>query len=214
MTTEYRRMPVEEDWFNKKLNDIVYGYLQCLGSQHYEGKKIIVELPKTEFNKNLTQLKKILGVKDKRTITAAINKLKEAGYIAEDDEKFTFPYDENNFYITIEKQFLKYLCDTANSNVIKIYVYLKFKSNNIQNYHFTLKELKLMMGYAESTKTCDEMIRNCLACLEKQKIIKTENTYVDVDSSKGEYKAPNYILLEIADKLPESIEEKKKNFVF
>jgi hypothetical protein len=50
-----------------------------------------------------------------------------------------------------------------------------------KGYVFTLQELKDALGYAESTKSCDALIKNVLASFKAEGIIKYEKITEEVD---------------------------------
>ena len=50
----------------------------------------------------------------------------------------------------VSRDVLAYLCTVSNPFVIKIYFYLADKFKFKKDYHFTLKQLRVMLGYSSS----------------------------------------------------------------
>lgn len=216
---ERRRMPVEKEWFDKNKNDIIYGLLQSIGEQFHDSNgKIQVRTSKVSFIKNLTIIKKCADVRDKRTIMSAISKYAKDGYITEDEDYYYFPYNVNNPYILIDLKLLDHICKTFNKQSLKIYVYLKNKYNMKEKKHekylFTIKELKSVLGYSDSTDEKTTGIRNILAEFKNSNIMGYKTIHIDYVNKKGEYKIPNFQLDFVEDELPKKIEENLKEFVF
>lgn len=197
MTVE-RRFSLEEDFMNYKTNDLLYSFMRSLSTaspQYDENGKYICHreyLTKKAFNKEKKVIAGICGCTT-RTIANHINKLAEAGLIDEgievikvngveyEYECYWFPYDKEGNYKLLNKEFLKYLVYTRNTHAIRIYLYLLNKYEWKKNYIFTKKELKEVLGYAESTKSADELIGCVLDSFSREGIIKYEKHYEEAD---------------------------------
>lgn len=199
-----RRFSLEEDLFNFKTNDLLYGFMRSLSTARpevEEGKAIKTEngrtkhreyLPLKTFKKNKKLIAAICNVST-RTIDNHLEKLAEAGLIDQgieeveikgqtyDYECYWFPYDESGKYKIIDRDVVAYLVHTRNAHAIRIYLYLLNKYQWKHDYVFTIQELKQMLGYAASTKTCDELIRNVLASFNAEGIIKYEKIRAEVE---------------------------------
>lgn len=78
---------------------------------------------------------------------------------------------------------MKYLVNTRNSQAIRIYLYLLNKYQWKKEYIFTIQEIKEALGYATSTKTCEELIRDCLASFKAEGLIKFTIVECPVETS-------------------------------
>lgn len=85
-----------------------------------------------------------------------------------------------NYFSYIPLPTLRYLVDTSNSNVIKVYAYLlnKFdwKHRTKEQYSFTLKELCSTIGYSDKADNTLTM-RNILTSLSNNGLISYRETY-------------------------------------
>ena len=111
----------------------------------------------------------------------------ENGYVIVKDEIYELPkISEYNFYIPLDT--LKYLINTTNEDVIKIYVYLgQLKKCMGKESYFTKSKLLVLMGYkttaldgvkASTNKRDWERINNILDMLEdKLKLIECKKVY-------------------------------------
>lgn len=193
--TIQRRFSLEEDFMNFKTNDLLYGFMRGLSTARpIENGKWQEYLPIKEFKKNK---KLIAGICDcsTRTIERHIDALFEAGLLDEgveviskngkeyEYEVFWFPYDYDGNYKLIDQDVVKYLVNTRNSQAIRIYLFLLNKFQWKNNYIFTIQEIKNALGYAESTKSCDALIRDCLASFKAEGLIRFETIEVPIDTS-------------------------------
>lgn len=204
-----RRMPLEKEWFDKKTNDILYGFMQAAATYKPEEVERNKQLyySKADFNTDMKVIKTILRVKDKKNVMTKVKGLIEKGYIAEDAMNYYFPYNPENPYILVDKELLFYICTALSEFSLKVYVYLLNKQGFKNNYQFTVRELKEAFGYSSTTKTIDATLNACLHALQEIGIIKYHAEYVDLTTAKGEYKVPNYILDNVAYHLPETIKK-------
>lgn len=191
-----RRFSLEEDFMNFKTNDLLYGFMRGLSTA-----RPIVENGKKEYREYLTlksfkQNKKLIagicGCTTK-TIENQLNKLFEAGLLDQgvevieqngkeyEYEVFWFPYDYDGNYKIIDQEIVQYLVNTRNAQGIRIYLYLLNKFQWKEDYIFTIKEIKAALGYADSTKTADKLIKDCLASFQKEGMIKYEKVIEEKD---------------------------------
>ena len=200
--TQTRRISLEEDFLNFKTNDLLYGFMRSLSTARPEiengqavktanGKTKYREyLPIKTFKKNKKLIAGILNVNPK-TIGNQLEKLLESGLVDQgieemngtDCECYWFPYDEDGRYKIVEKEVIEYLVHTRNAHAIRIYLYLLSKYQWKKDYIFTIQELKEALGYAESTKSCDALIRNVLASFKAEGILKFTTVECQIDSS-------------------------------
>lgn len=190
-----RKFTLNEKFMNNKTNDILYAYLRSISTTKPTGNK---EEQWQEY------LPKPLYTKDKRIIADLCNcsiralerhynKLIDTGLIKEQTEKDTtiilFPLCYKDKYSLIDKELLKYLVFTRNKQCIKIYLYLLHQYNcreqyNCGSYNFTIQEIKKVLGYSETTKSCDDIIKSILQSLHNENIIRFTTYYQKQEDNK------------------------------
>lgn len=192
-----RRFSIEDDFMNFKTNDLLFGFMRGLSTTrpvYVNGKEVWVEyLPKKVFTKNKKLIASICDCTPK-TIGRHLDALIAAGLVEEKTETvgkvemeiYEFPYNEDENYEIVEQPIVKYLVDTRNSQGIRVYLYLLNKFKWKKDYIFTIKEIKLALGYAESTTSAESMIRNILASFNKEGMITYEKCYDMTETEKGE----------------------------
>ena len=165
-----RQIPkTKEICSNKKYNDILYAYLQCISEKNENGSRTF---DKKEIN--FTKLGEIFNL-SRQTVSTKFKNLKDLGLIKE--------LDKNTYeVITLEKDLaslipydtLKLVTDTLNENSISTYVYLLkcYYANNCRSFTFTLEQIKKHIGICSSTRSNDDIITNILFVLEKIGLIK------------------------------------------
>lgn len=229
LKNEDRRLPVEDNWFEHRKNEIVYSFMIASAEKFYEAGQPQYFLKDKDFDELLPNLRAILGDSSrkkknevtKRTVLNAIEKYE--GYIVHDSNKkgYTFPYNPQQTYKMVDKELLMFLCNTARPHVIKIYLYLCFQLYQKDEYLFSLRELKKKLGYKESNRSCEASIRDGIEMLYRLKLIDVETERVgnEVQIKKryvqvGGKAAPYYVLTFVADKKPaigaESAKEQEK----
>lgn len=187
-----RRFSVEDDFMNYKTNDLLYGFMRGLSTArpvYVDGKETWREyLPQKIFKKNKKTIASICGV-TMTTIGNQLNKLIEAGLVEEGMEVlndtetavYWFPYNKDENYKLIEQDIVKYLVDTRSPQAIRVYLYLLNKFQWKKDYVFTIREIKLALGYSESTKSAESTIKNILASFNKEGMITYEKFLEDED---------------------------------
>lgn len=218
-----RRMPFEEEWFDKSLNDIVYGYMQAFaevyvitGQNTKETPLSYVRLSKKEFKKrhvpelinciNSLSLKKDLALAtQRRNVNNAIAKYIEEDYIAisEDDKYYYFPYDPQKKYVLIDAELLHYLCHSVSKFGLKIFIYLTFQSKYHPNYTFTLSELRKAFGYADSSHGINDTLAACLTLLKSAGLIDFDFVDIKLSDAPNAVPVPKMRLLSIVSHIPE-----------
>jgi hypothetical protein len=230
-----RRFSLEEDFMNWSTNDLLYGFLRSLSTARLDidddGKVIKTKsgndkwreyLTVKEYKKNKKTIAGICGCSTK-TIDRHIDKLFEKGLLDEgievitvngkeyEYECFWFPYDEDGLYKIVDKDVIKYLVYTRNAHAIRIYLYLLNKyqwKKDSGDYIFTIQELKEALGYAATTKSCDELIKCVLASFKAEGIIAYEKFVDEVEISINDCKVIHVekmklkYVLETSDELP------------
>lgn len=178
-----------------KTNDILYAYLRSISTAKPTDNKAEQweeYLPKPLYTKDKRIIANLCNCSI-RTLDRHYNDLIKAGLIKEQTEKDTtiilFPLCYKDRYSLIDKELLKYLVFTRNKQCIKIYLYLLHQYNckeqyNCGNYNFTIQELKQVLGYSETTKSCDDIIKAILQSLHNENIICFTTQYQKQDNDK------------------------------
>ena len=171
-----RQIPkTKEICSNKKYNDILYAYLQCISEKNENGSRTF---DKKEIN--FTKLGEMFNL-SRQTVSTKFKNLKDLGLIKE--------LNKNTYeVITLEKDLaslipydtLKLITDTLNENSISTYVYLLncYYANNCRSFTFTLEQVKKHIGICSSTRSNDDIITNILFVLEKIGLIKYRLTSI------------------------------------
>lgn len=200
-------MPIEENWFNKNTPAQLYGLLQSGAEFDQKEKKLFFS--KSELNLAIKEFKKYLGITAKRNdgFNLKVKKLLESGYLSEDDNNYYFPFEEKNLYFLIPKDVLSDLSKRTNDYVIKIYVYLAFKSKAIPNYKFTASELALLMGYSSIGGKNREGIIKALTTLQVLGYLDYDVTNVKLKNGKA---VPNFYIKNISLSIPKKLIRKDR----
>ena len=182
---EMRKLSLRADLLgDKKVDYNLYGHLQAL-SYLKDGKRFVyaseatpsqlLAMTPVEDGKKITSLK---------TIQRVMKFFKGAGLITEGKVEdlsgklvkcFWLNEDENYFQL-INLETLRFLCDVANSDVIKTYAYLLNKNNYFEDYSFSYKEIVEMLGYYYKADTAKKA-EHILFALESFGLIKTALYY-------------------------------------
>lgn len=212
---QQRIIPLTDDFMkDKKVNDKVYAYLQinsyltddkrrfCYKDDKLSIKTIHSNISRTIKKSNGKTTKDI----SESTIRNTIKLYYKLGLIY--DSIITDKYG-NKVVVTILSQSfeyfsyiplptLKYLVDTSNNNVIKIYAYLlnkyNWKCREKGIYNFTLKELCNEVGYTERAENT-LIMRNIIQSLKNNGLIVFKEGYY---ISNDNLPIPNFQLLNVS----------------
>lgn len=191
-----RAFSLEDEFMNYKVNDLVYGFMRGLSTVRppIEGQDEYREyLPINIFSKRKKLIAGIVGVTTKQ-IGNIVNQLANQGLIDEgievlngkDIKVFYFPPVEGRFE-TIEQDMVRFLVNTGNKFSIKIYIYLlnkyKWKRKTNEKYLFTIEELRLALGFAETTQSSDYLIKDILHLFKLAGLIDYQVVAVEVPNS-------------------------------
>lgn len=187
-----RVIPLTKDFMgDKKTNDIVWGFLQ-IHSYKVNEKRIVYKSQAKPFDiynyfmkdkektdnpviseatiRNTIKLYKIIGIITEEKIIDKYERLVDVYVLKQDFKRFQY----------IKTDTLKYLVDTANINVIKVYTYLLnkfiYKKNSNEKYSFTKKELCKSIGYSYRNDNISK-INNILTCLKNNGLIEYSQSY-------------------------------------
>lgn len=170
-----RRFPTDMEILGDKgFNDIIYCLLQ-VESNHTEGEEHRY-ISKEKVNKK--QWANTLGM-NLRTFNRKFKELLDSGKITEQGDYYIIPRDISKYYYMMPVETMKFLCDTANDDVIKVYSYLgRLYENGKGEGYFTKKHLiEVVLGAKGKNKREWEKINNILDCLKNNGLIVYEEQY-------------------------------------
>lgn len=212
-----RLIPTDKEWFNYKENKhcaLLFSFIAS-SATFYNNR---LYYTKKQYVKDIPLLKKYTELSTKKSIDKYINKLIELGYLTDDKENY-YPINRtDSTYLLIDRDLLYNICTTRSSLSIQIFIYLMDRMNMKQEqykentYNFTIKELKSILGFSPLSQNykIEQAIIECLQTFKVEKYIDYKQIYVSIDNSKGEYKAPNYLLTFVCNKIPNNLQEVKK----
>lgn len=215
-----RLFSLEDDFMNFKTDDLLYGFLRTLSTAeplYKKGQKTgkyEEYLTKKEYLKNKKLIAQVCGCST-RTLERHLNTLFENGLLEEgikevnidnkdgteshyEYECFWFPHDESGRYKILERDMVRYLVDTRNAQCIRVYLYLLNKYEWKPDYSFSLLEIQKALGYAESSKSATETIKNIVESLARESIIRYEEEYEYIEKNGEFHKVPRKILKFVA----------------
>ena len=181
-----RRIPLDKKFMTKKINDVLYGYLQVKSTLNTETNMRYIKKDDVNFTEIEEDLKYTFK---RRTLVNHLSNLINYGFIGESEmidtygksmKVYTFPYNTDSIYKLIPIETLRYLVDTANPSVVSIYVYLlnkwEWKGNK---YIFTEAELiKNCLGVTSTSNNRDYIrVNNVLTCLVNNGLIGYKKIY-------------------------------------
>lgn len=162
---------------DKKINGELYAYFQSI-SYSKDGKTVV-------FKSSLPTQAEIgdkLGC-SARTYQRHRDYLLQQKYLIESGPVYILPNKEDVFFM-IPLNTLKFLNDTLQEHVIKIYTYLgqrwKYKGSE---WNFTYDELIEHLGLSKKSERTVEKIKNALLCLKKLGLIDYEDVTLRVGSN-------------------------------
>ena len=186
-----RRIPEQSKWFDYHIDSIVYSFMVASATARIkpgdkkDGSESYLYLSQSKYKKIRPMIRKITG-KTARQIGDQVKKLIEEGYIAfnQENKQYTFPFDYNENYYMVSRDVLAYLCTVSNPFVIKIYFYLADKFRFKKDYHFTLKELRIMLGYSPNeNERVTTLIKLALSSLSIMGFIDYKSIKVKLESN-------------------------------
>lgn len=195
--TQRRLIPLDDSFMkDKKTHDKVWSFLQINSYKTNDGKRFVYKTPETNANSIHKAIsRKIRNSKGKETFDISLMTVRNTLKLY---EKLGLIYNEtirdlygNNveviilsqnfeYYTLIPLETLKYLVDTANENVIKVYAYLlnkyQYKQKENERYTFNLSELCAAIGYSSKSDNT-AIMRNILKSLQNNHLIRYEESY-------------------------------------
>ena len=207
---EMRTFPIKDDFLgDKRLNDIIYGFLQANSFFDAEQKKRYCWKTDT----NAAKIYKYFSEQEtkspasERTIRTIINlfgacELLEEGTL--NGKKVYFLKDlEKGKYVYIKTETLRFLVNTASSNVIKVYAFLKAKQRQhidfqySEPYRFSKSKLLEVLGYTSQNNGATlKMVGDILDSLQNNGLIRVHKEWVHTGNDNA---AEYYVLDDVSE---------------
>lgn len=181
---------------NKKLNDIIYGFFQTKSFLTADRRRYCIKSEVTAakvINYFKTLPDPIEAPASERTIRDMIKLFIADGLLTEgsiDKQKVYFLHElEPGKYVYIKTETLRFLTNTATSNVIKVYAFLKKKQQQhidlgyTEPYRFSKSKLLEVIGYSTSNHSDNmKMINDILDSLINNGLIQCHREWVKTTS--------------------------------
>ena len=165
-----RRLPLDEVFIkDKKVSDLVYGKFQIESKFTEKGEARIMERVKL----NKSQWAKDLGL-SRPTLDTKIKYLKKVKLIVDKGDYFEIP-EFGKTYFLIPDETLRFLVNTGNADVIKIYSHLgALWALNKTEASFTQRQLLTTLGYAANKADKHKKVEYILCSLVNNGLIEYE----------------------------------------
>lgn len=225
---EKRPISLGEDFMHWKVDDILYGFMRTLSIREQEkdkdGAPVLTEqghpqykeyLLEAEYKKNKSLIALLCSC-SQRTIDRHKEVLESRGLLTSGTIKtsrgmqkcFYFPPVDcgaGHLYQTMDRKMLKYLVYTRNVHGIKIYLYLLnkhvWKQKEGKRYLFSIHELCKALGYANTTKSAEGLIKTILVSFNLEGVIRYTDVWRDIEGVdfKVPYKQLDYVAVSLED---------------
>ena len=162
-----RRLPLDEVFIkDKKVSDLVYGKFQIESKFTEKGEARIMESVKL----NKSQWAKDLGL-SRPTLDTKIKYLKKVKLIVDKGDYFEIP-EFGKTYFLIPDATLRFLVNTGNADVIKIYSHLgALWALDKTEASFTQRQLLTTLGYAANKADSHKKVEDILCSLVNNGLI-------------------------------------------
>lgn len=198
MNNHKNQIPTTQDFTSLRNIDRLYGYLQVISK--WNGKKGEPRyINKKDFSSQEAANELCVS---SRTINRQINKLKEYGFILEEDDKMKLPI--KHLFTTIHPETLKYLYQIQTDNVITIYSFLRamqwYYQGKNKIFFFTKRYLITEILGKKSSGSAYDAMDSILDLLDKLGLVKL--ACQKKKGKFGEYKV--YAVIEVKDEIVRS----------
>lgn len=207
---EVRQFPTKDSILkDKKLNDIIYGFYQIHSyltpdKQRYCFKSETTAAKVIEYFQNSPE-GRACPVSE-RTIRSMIKLFIGCGILQEgtiDKKKaYILPELAAGEFEYIKTETLRYLVNTATSNVIKVYAFLMkkqkqhIKGNFTEPYKFSKTKILEILGYTGSNSSSFKMVDDILDCLINNQLIAVHK---EVTITRNNIKTEYFVLDDVYD---------------
>lgn len=198
MNNHKNQIPTTQDFTSLRNIDRLYGYLQVISK--WNGKKGEPRyINKKDFSSQEAANELCVS---SRTINRQINKLKEYGFILEENDKMKLPI--KHLFTTIHPETLKYLYQIQTDNVITIYSFLRamqwYYQDKNKIFFFTKGYLITEILGKKSSGSAYDAMDSILDLLDKLGLVKL--ACQKKKGKFGEYKV--YAVIEVKDEIVRS----------
>lgn len=198
MNNHKNQIPTTQDFTSLRNIDRLYGYLQVISK--WNGKKGEPRyINKKDFSSQEAASELCVS---SRTINRQINKLKEYGFILEENDKMKLPI--KHLFTTIHPETLKYLYQIQTDNVITIYSFLRamqwYYQDKNKIFFFTKRYLITEILGKKSSGSAYDAMDSILDLLDKLGLVKL--ACQKKKGKFGEYKV--YAVIEVKDEIVRS----------
>lgn len=198
MNNHKNQIPTTQDFTSLRNIDRLYGYLQVISK--WNGKKGEPRyINKKDFSSQEAANELCVS---SRTINRQINKLKEYGFILEENNKMKLPI--KHLFTTIHPETLKYLYQIQTDNVITIYSFLRamqwYYQDKNKIFFFTKRYLITEILGKKSSGSAYDAMDSILDLLDKLGLVKL--ACQKKKGKFGEYKV--YAVIEVKDEIVRS----------
>lgn len=198
MNNHKNQIPTTQDFTSLRNIDRLYGYLQVISK--WNGKKGEPRyINKKDFSSQEAANELCVS---SRTINRQINKLKEYGFILEEDDRMKLPI--KHLFTTIHPETLKYLYQIQTDNVITIYSFLRamqwYYQDKNKIFFFTKRYLITEILGKKSSGSAYDAMDSILDLLDKLGLVKL--ACQKKKGKFGEYKV--YAVIEVKDEIVRS----------
>lgn len=198
MNNHKNQIPTTQDFTSLRNIDRLYGYLQVISK--WNGKKGEPRyINKKDFSSQEAANELCVS---SRTINRQINRLKEYGFILEEDNKMKLPI--KHLFTTIHPETLKYLYQIQTDNVITIYSFLRamqwYYQDKNKIFFFTKRYLITEILGKKSSGSAYDSMDSILDLLDKLGLVKL--ACQKKKGKFGEYKV--YAVIEVKDEIVRS----------
>lgn len=168
-----KRIPIDTFIADKKVSDLVYGKFQLESKFIEKGEPRVmdkVKLKKSEWAQELGMSRPTLDTK--------IKYLKKVKLIVDKDDCFEIP-EFGKRYFLIPDDTLRFLVNTTNADVIKVYTHLGSLWNQDEaTASFTQNQLITLLGYAAAKPQNHKKIADILLLLKNNGLLRWEQRQV------------------------------------
>lgn len=153
---------------DKGFNDVLYCLLQ-VESNHTPGEKHRY-IKKSAVDKKAWSKVMKMSVK---TFNRRLKDLIDREVVIEQGDYYILPEEISKYYYMIPMDTMRFLCNTANQDVFKVYSHLgRWYENEGANAYFTKSKLITVLGGKSTTNPRDwEKINDILTCLKNNGLI-------------------------------------------
>lgn len=173
-STVKKRIPLDEVFIHdKKVSDLVYGKMQVESKFIAKGEPRMLETKLINKSKWAAEL----GL-SRPTLDTKIKYLKKVKLIVDKGDYFELP-EFGKRYFLIPDDTLRFLVNTTNADVIKVYSHLGgLWAMNRTSASFTQRQLLEALGQAPNKDSNHKKIKDILDCLENNGLIGYEERVI------------------------------------